>query len=405
MMRRARSVLSYLQHLTTSKPLMGGLLVVALILSGGALLQRQTAVDAATCRDNDIIRCGITSGEDLQNKVNQNESGDLPAIMEHYNINIDAVSKEAVDGTAYKDGTIKVDGRTVATDVWSVGRSEQSFSNPVTIDGATYHESKNSDILQSDGLPVLVMMDRGSFQYATIKSCGNPAWGKATSEPEPVATVAAASTPVRTAASRQDSQPTVYTCTDIRAIRLDDNDAGKRVYQFEITFRAEGGAMLRDARFEFEDAETQRGLVPESQGDNTITSNEVVFDSPGSKNARAVLRFDVDGRSRSISDPECATTVRIPGEGEIVVCRNGETVIIDQEERRESDLDEDAGECQDAPAPSPSELQTDNTAAIPNTGPAGVIGGALGLGSLVGAGYYFYASRRDVRNLSPSNKR
>lgn len=397
-MRGVPNILNYWRHLTASKLLVTGLFALAVTVSGGALLYQQQAARAASCSNNDIIRCGVSSPEDFEQKVSQNESGDLPEVYAHYGIDADEVTTQAVEGTAYRDGTIEVDGRVVATDVTSLGRSEKSYSSPVTIDGKTYHESASQDVFLEDSLEVLVVMDSNNqFEYAIIKGCGNPAEGNPTSAPEPK--------PKPKPEPKPQVEEPIYECTSLDAIRLDEtDDDSQRTYQFEANYQADNGASLEYADFDFNNGEAEENVIPEDVDAGSVASQEVTYTEAGEYSVQATLVFDVNGELQTVSDEACEITIDIPQPEEVTVCNpeTGEIITVPETDASQYD-DEDSLDCQpcpyneDIPESSSECIAPDETPPeVPSTGAAQVVGGALGVGSLAGAGYYFRISRRNL---------
>lgn len=384
-MQKTSNAFNYWRHLTSSKLLISSLFVLAVTISVGALLYQHQTVLAASCSDNDIIRCGVSNASDLRDKMNANQAGDLQAIYAHYGIEASEVASQAVEGTAYRDGTIRVNNKVVATNASSLGRSQKSYSNPITISGNTYHESASGDVFNSDALEVLVVMDGDNrFQYAVIKECGNPAKATPVEQPREPTPPPAKSEP------KEEPKSAVFECRNIRAIRVDENDDdSERTYQFAVRYRADNNAELRDVDFNFGDQGTQNGVSANADSNTTITSENVTFNTPGEKNISATLHFNVDGRVRDVSGEDCATTINIPKPNDVKVCRHGEIITVPENERRNDDLSQSSNECKTGTGDGVQ-------ATLPSTGPGEVIGSAVGIGSMAGAGYYLRASRRNL---------
>jgi hypothetical protein len=140
------------------------------------------------CDNNAIIYCGAQSPSEFVSKATANNPADLQGIYEDFGLAPSEYSKfvtSAKMGTAYKDGRIVVDGQTVATDAWSIGRqgnhNGQTFKREYTIAGHTYYASNNKDIFLSDSIPVMVMFDdKGAMKFAALTACGNPITGHKT---------------------------------------------------------------------------------------------------------------------------------------------------------------------------------------------------------------------------------
>jgi len=133
------------------------------------------------CSNNSIIKCGKHTPTDFISATKANNPRDLQAIYQEFGLapsDYDKFVTQAKEGMAYRDGTIKVDGQTVATDAWSIGRYSKSYSSPMTIGSNTYHRSPATSVLRQD-LPVMVLFDdKGAMQFAVMKACGNPTTGK-----------------------------------------------------------------------------------------------------------------------------------------------------------------------------------------------------------------------------------
>ncbi len=171
-------------------------------------------VSALGDRDsNAIIYGGFSTPSDFINKVRANVSGnghtDLQSVYNHQffsgqNLTSSMYSEfaaHAIAGTAYKDGRIVVNGKTVATSTRSIGR-EKSFqgSNPITytVGSNTYYGNTNAQAFGSDSLPVYVLFDsHGTMQFAVLQACGNPIFGP------PVQTSASCNALVKTAVTGQ----------------------------------------------------------------------------------------------------------------------------------------------------------------------------------------------------------
>jgi PKD repeat protein len=125
--------------------------------------------------------CGATSPKEFIKDVQDNNPNDLKAIYSDFGLVSSDYSKfvsTARMGMAYKNGTIVVDGQTVATNAWSIGRDHFSYSVPYKINGKTYYKSADTKVLLSN-IPVMVLFNsKGEMQFAVMTACGNPAKGK-----------------------------------------------------------------------------------------------------------------------------------------------------------------------------------------------------------------------------------
>lgn len=163
------------------------LALAAIIFSGVALAfavtntQTVSAAAIQDCSTNSIIKCGISSPTNLITKIKAGKPADLDNIYKHFNIpttSYDQFAKEAVLGTAYKNGNIVVDGKIVATDAWSIGRESKSYSESYKIDGETYYASDAKDVFNIESMPVYVWFNSvGQVTAAILQPCGNPMGG------------------------------------------------------------------------------------------------------------------------------------------------------------------------------------------------------------------------------------
>jgi hypothetical protein len=140
---------------------------------------RATAAYVQDCKTNSIMQCGAGTPADFIAKTRANAPGDLPTVYADYGLVSSQYSKFATTaraGLVYKsDGRIVVDGQTVATNAYSLGREAKSYSAPKKIGTKTYYQSSVKDVMLNDSLPVMVMFDaKGVMQFAVMDACGNP---------------------------------------------------------------------------------------------------------------------------------------------------------------------------------------------------------------------------------------
>src|SRR5665647_819168 len=133
--------------------------------------QKASASYLQDCKTNSIVRCGAGTPSDFIAKVKANTTGDLPKVFADFGLVTSEYSRfvtTAKAGTLYKSGgRIVVDGQTVATNAWSIGREQKSYSWAKTISGKTYYASNTKDVLLNDSLPVMVMFNsRGVMEFA-----------------------------------------------------------------------------------------------------------------------------------------------------------------------------------------------------------------------------------------------
>jgi hypothetical protein len=156
-----------------------GAFVGIIIVTQFGVKQNVDALTIATGKDCDnysIINCGVTSSGDLQNKY-----GNQPYVRhvyQHFGIsaaNISAIGQTAVQGTVFRNGDVKVNGKVVATDALTAARQRvTSQDKQVTVDGSTFFTRHLSVSWSHDSAPAYVVMKDGIFQYAILAPCGNP---------------------------------------------------------------------------------------------------------------------------------------------------------------------------------------------------------------------------------------
>lgn len=237
-----------------------------------------TGVYAADCSSNSIIRCGVSDKGDFVNKANQNATGDVQNIYADYGLTPNEYGRfaaEARDGMSYRDGRIVVDGRTVATDTKSIGRTKFWYSQPKPIAGTTYWESKTTQVQKSD-MPVLVLFnERGEFEFAVLKDCGNPINGNA-NNPQ-------------------------FGCNSLRTLKHDRN-----TYSFSTDAGAGGGASIAKVVYDFGD-----GTTAERTNPNDIVTH--AYSKPGSYRVTTTVYVNLPGgKTYTIAaNGECARNITV----------------------------------------------------------------------------------------------
>lgn len=254
------------------------------VFSFGVLgLTQFTGAQAADCSSNAIMKCGAASAAEFKNKCNANAEGDLRAIYGHYWIPCDV---QVVEGQSYKDNTVRVNGRVVATNAQSIGRVQKPGDHAISIAGRTYWEAPNSSAFRSDGLPTLVALDaQGNFKYAIIKDCGNPIYATPT-PPTPPPTPPKPPTP----------QPQ-YSCT---ALNLMTISATKK--RFTASASATNGAQVVGYSFNFGDGTVQDSTTPTVEHD---------YMTPGSYTAKVTAKIRVGNETKLVDGPNCVKKIEV----------------------------------------------------------------------------------------------
>lgn len=321
------------------------------------------------CDNNSIINCGAVTTDELKQKYNANATGDLANIYNSYGITsamINNADTTAKMGQANKDGTITVDGQVVATGATSIGR-QNIFSGSTTknIAGKTYYDTPNSRAFASSSIVAYVFFDgNGQFIAAILTACGNPEHA----------------TPV------PPKPKPVYACNSLTATTLSQEN---HEYQYTLSYTATGGATLKTVDFDFGDGKVKNGVAAADA--KTVTHT---YTAAGTYTTKAILHFTTDANG-TVADVNCQATVTTSPD----MCALNPSVpkndsrCIPCDVPGKEQYPKDSPLCVTAPTtPTPPTTPPE----LPHTGPADMIGGVLGLGSIVAAGYYWYASKRGL---------
>lgn len=178
-------------NLRSKKAVLATVAAVVALGLGGFGLKQASATEIRDCSGNSIIKCGELSPSAFINQVKKNDDNnghhDLQAIYANFGL-VPSDYQKFVDhaemGTDYRNGNIVVDGQTVATNSWSIGRYanyQGSGYFKKVIDGKTYYGNYNDKAFGANvqSIPVMVMFNsKGVMQFAVMTACGNPAPGK-----------------------------------------------------------------------------------------------------------------------------------------------------------------------------------------------------------------------------------
>jgi hypothetical protein len=166
---------------TKTKGLLALIFAASAVLLAVAGFHNAGAAFVQDCKANSIIVCGSPTADDFITKVRADSDGhgnhDLQAVYGDFGLVPSDYSRfvtAARPGMAMQNGTIVVDGQTVATNAWSIGRTQFSYTTPITISGHTYFKANDTQVLLQN-LPVMVMFNaQGQMQFAVMNACGNP---------------------------------------------------------------------------------------------------------------------------------------------------------------------------------------------------------------------------------------
>jgi soluble cytochrome b562 len=148
------------------------------------------------CDANAVIYCGALTPNELKTKYN--DSASAKTIYHNFGIthvDIDDMSKYAVEGKVTEGGRVVVNGEEVATNAITAGRQNMEGSQAATANGVTFYKRSPSVSFQSSSLPAFVVIKDGQFKYAVIGSCGNPVMATPVVRPKPAPAAAVSPTP------------------------------------------------------------------------------------------------------------------------------------------------------------------------------------------------------------------
>lgn len=446
-MQKAKAFVNHLRYAKTSKLLVASAVILlgAGVVAFNAITASQHAAAAGLPRDcdnNSIIYCGATTKDEFVQKYNQNANGDLKTVYEHFGLSPDELSRfqsTAKMGTVYKDGRVVVDGKVVGTNARSIGRHSIPGSSPMNIGGKTYYMSPNSTAFQSNSIQAHVMMNGDKVEFIALTSCGNGVevtqpdyrcdmlnrtqvdrdtfqfsskvtakdgakltkvvydfgdgqkvektsatevvthnYAKAGNYTAKVTAYFEVNGETKTHTSAECTKPVEvkpapgYDCTALIAKKIT-----RTKYEFTATSEVSGGATLKDASFNFGDNQTAEGIKPKEANKVVIEHN---YAKEGTYTITATLNFNIaDG----VKSAKCEAKVTVAPED----CKSNPNRPECQPKECKPGIPEGDARCKETPTE------------LPSTGPADMIGSALGIGGIVTAGGYYLRSRRDLLSV------
>jgi hypothetical protein len=147
--------------------------VASLLILPSALAQNSSS--SRDCDSNAVINCGAMTVNELQNRVSSNANA--RAVYSSFGISsadISNMDSTSVNGTVTRGGRVMLNGDTVATNAMTAGMQNMGGSTQTTHGGITFFMRPPSVSFASSSLPAFVVMKNGHFDFAIIKSCGNP---------------------------------------------------------------------------------------------------------------------------------------------------------------------------------------------------------------------------------------
>lgn len=254
------------------KSLIVGVAIAAgAFVSFGMLNPAGTAVSAADCSSNSVIKCGFSSVAELRSKYKANATGDLDELFNRYGLTSSVINGASVrNGTVYKDGRLVVDGKVVGTNARSVGRDYMPGSTSFTAGGTKFYERPTSVSMVPNSMSVLVFYDAaGNVIAAVMHDCANPVRVTVTPKPE-------------------------YRCDALNAKKIN-----RTTYDYSVAYTAKNGATFKSYSINFGDGKSASGRT-------STTRHE--YAKAGTYTATATVFFSANGESRSVN---CAVKVTV----------------------------------------------------------------------------------------------
>lgn len=173
--------------------LIGSLAAVLLLVSSVGAQSVSFPNSPTDCDSNAVIRCGALTTSALQQAYQADSYTRI--VFQNFGISstdIQNISTTAVAGTVTKSGNVIVNGKTVATNAMTAGRTNMAGSTAVTTQGITFYRRPPSVSFAQDNLDAYVVMSSNNqFRFAVIASCGNPVTATPVAPPAPKPTPSA----------------------------------------------------------------------------------------------------------------------------------------------------------------------------------------------------------------------
>lgn len=337
----------------------------------------------AACDNVSIIRCGVSSEQDLHKKFDADQRG-AHKVYQAFGISREDLNG-FVDGTVYKDGRVVVDNQVVATNAVTAGYNWGSGDpNRKAISGTDAYMYSTSQLV-SDARRVMVKMVDGQFKFAVIYDCGNPV--KATPTPPPA----------------KDTQVCELATQKIITIKENEFDSSKHSRNLKdcepkqpvekkikvCDLKTQQIVEIKDTEYDeskhskyMKDCEPKQPVVKNIKACDTTTGQIVT------------IREDEYDESRYTNDMTQCEPIK--------VCRIADKTIVTIARHELTDeYTTDLDQCKEKPPVTPVASTKPPKPApappvqhLPETGAVEVISGGIGMGSLAGAGYYYLVSRR-----------
>ena len=274
-------------------------LLVAAVAGYGLLQNPAAALLPQDCDNNSIIYCGFQNPAGFQAAYNANSYGDLHSLYadSRFDFTGDEMGRflsTAKWATAYKDGRIVLDdGRVVATNSWSLGRTSAGNPYTGTFGGKTYHWGYDQTAFFANSIRTLVMMDQNDkyMEFAVITSCGNPITG---------------------------TKPT-FQCDMLKKEQTGDNS-----FNFWTDITANNGASVKNVHYDFGDG---------SSSDQASGATKVAhtYAKAGNYHVTVTVTYDVNGVTQNETvQVHCQTDVTVNEKPQpVFTCTNLQGKLIE----------------------------------------------------------------------------
>ena len=407
-----------LQQMVKKRILAVSMLAVAFltVLGVGSYINRINAEAAGgDCSDNSIIRCGINNYNDLTAKYDQNATGDIRAIMDHYWIKrTPEAGNRVLEGIANNKGEVIADNRVVARNAASIGRKAIMHSRSIMIAGRTYYETTHVDgkafRAGTFQLPALVILDsKGNFKYAILKGCGNPIYAV----PVPPPTAPTPPTPP-TPPATPPAPKEFARCESLKVNILD-----RTKFEFIVSYKVEN-TKLQSVTLVIEDSNgktTEKVINAKDVDAESLKKNQVKYIYTQEQVGKYKVSASIKPTTEKFDN--CKKDFVVAEEDKEVVCeistKNLNKVITKKEYEEDQKLEvgkrkysKNQSDCEEKPVekkencevPGKEHLPKDSpdckeeTPELPKTGGMTIAGALIGVTAITVAAYYYLNSRK-----------
>lgn len=275
----------------TRNRLVAGLIIAASLIvsvATGSIIYAAVApgvFHGYDCSGNSIVPCGFSSASTLRSAYNG--SSELKALYGHFgwtSADINGTNgTKMVLGVVYRNGTVVVNSKTIATNAQSVGRWQDNgtgckATESFTIGSHKYWQATPQCRYGYEGEDAWVMINaQGQFVGAINKACGNPAPATPVAPPKPQA----------------------VTCDSLRAKGITDAAHNTLEFDFATKASAANGASIKNYTYNFGD------------GTSTTTgaSTSHTYAKTGTYTATVTVNGIVNGVAHPVTSSACAVKV------------------------------------------------------------------------------------------------